>query len=222
MKFEGQVRVGQRRRRGIVGSTDAICSGYKNIDVTSGSHNKINGLAVKEISPLKLGPVLAQFPGDATVYRVAEIFENFWQYGKAWPKAGHLDARGQPTACWHEFQQKGYSSTKCKRRPLPLKTYGTPTTSFYFGQQMDYLTSRRQIYVPFYTVLIRQHPVILALRKELEQGKKIMIIDNDIAPVDCYPQGIELTEQNWNFFLNDFSRPFGHGYVIAGVLTEII
>ena len=46
----GHVRVGQKRPRGVRGATNTSAEGFLNVDVTSGSMNKING------APLTLDP----------------------------------------------------------------------------------------------------------------------------------------------------------------------
>ncbi len=85
IKILGKVRIGQKKKRGIKGDTNPIYKNYKNIDVTSGSMNKINGKLVKEdLSPMLIGPVI-----DKQGVK-AKIFENYWQYGKLWLKAGHI------------------------------------------------------------------------------------------------------------------------------------
>lgn len=49
-----------------------------------------------------------------------------------------------------------------------------------------------------------------------------MILDYDGPPKIEYPDGMELTKANWDKMLNDPGHPFGHGYVVAGILANIL
>lgn len=72
------VRIGTKHPRGVVGAKNPVVSGFKNIDVTSGSVNKLAGRQVKDdFSPLLIGPVIVNGK------KVAENFENYWQYDKS-------------------------------------------------------------------------------------------------------------------------------------------
>jgi hypothetical protein len=214
----GQIRVGQKRRRGVKGDKNAECTGFKNIDVTSGSGNKIGDHFAKEFSPMKLGPVTDENGLTAL------IFENYWQFSKMWPKADHFksDTGCEPTSKWYAFREKGFKLNKGKRRPLPVKTYGYPTCSIYNDKVYDYISSRKEIYVPIYRDLIKDLPVMDELRKLLASGQNIMIIDGDGPPKDQYPNGMEINQSNWDQMINDPKYPFGHGYVVAGLLANLI
>ncbi len=67
--------------------------GAMRVNVTSGSTNKIAGHKATQLSPMYLGPVNAEtcgaaFPGGPP----AQLLENYWQYGKIFPLAGHAHA----------------------------------------------------------------------------------------------------------------------------------
>lgn len=75
----GQIYVGKKAGRGIVGDKDPVIQGVLNINATSGSVNKINEVPAKQFSPMYLGPVNEQEifgTGD----QVATIFENYVTY----------------------------------------------------------------------------------------------------------------------------------------------
>ena len=217
--FSKSVRIGQKHRRGVAGEKTVRLDGFKNIDVTTASRNLIgpNRDSPITLSPMRLGPV-TDMAGNT-----AKLFENYWQFSKMWPTAGHCEKRGErecaPTNEWYQFRKRGFALEKGKRRPLPKRQYGFPKYSIYNGQAMGYVESRKKIYVPYYYYLIRDLPVIRAMRKEMEKGEKYMIVDNDGPPREDYPNGMELSLENWRKMINDPSAPFGHGYVVAAVLA---
>jgi exodeoxyribonuclease-3 len=213
----GMIRIGQKRSRGVSGDKDASMEGFKTIDVTSGSMNKLGKVLAKTLSPLLLGPYT-----DKDGLK-ANIFENYWQYGKLWPTANHIKKGTdcEPTKAWYEFRKTGYASTKGKRRPLPVKEYGYSTCAFYNNKSYGYLDSRKEIYVPVYKKLIEKLPIIKELRKLLESGQNVMIVDGDGPPKSKYPNGLELTQKNWDKMINNAKYPFGHGYVVAGLLSGL-
>jgi len=217
-KNKGKVRIGQKRRRGVKGDKDASMIGYKGIDVTSGSFNKVGGYSATTLSPMKLGPYTDK--NGLT----SKIFENYWQFSKLWATANHIKGgtQCQPTEKWFEFRKKGFQLDKGKRHPLPVKEYGYPQCSIYNDKVYDYLTSRKEIYVPIYKSLIENLPIIKELRKLIDSGQNIMIIDGDGPPKDIYPQGLELTQQNWDQMINNPKYQFGHGYVVAGLIAGLI
>ena len=55
-------------------------AGFKNINVTSGSQNKIEGVKMKDMSPMFLGPVNQEvWPMMLDSDQESLIFENYWQ-----------------------------------------------------------------------------------------------------------------------------------------------
>lgn len=216
--MSGNVRIGQKHSRGVPGQRTVTCDGFLNIDVTSGSRNLIGPERVPAVtlSPMKLGPIT-----DAEG-NTALIFENYWQFGKMWQSAGHIDpSSGKPTDKWLAFRRKGYALAKGKRRPLPIKKYGTANRAHYNGRSYDYVHSRKAIYVPIYYRLIKDLPAIHAMREMLNSGQKIMIVDLDGPPRNSYPNGMPMTVENWRRLINDPRISFGHGYVVAALLAGL-
>lgn len=218
MSEKGKVRIGQKFRRGVKGDKSTTFENFKNIDVTSGSGNKINGIPAKTLSPMTLGPVIDENGLEAN------FFESYWQGGKMWPSAGHFKEGSDtlPSEIWYKFREKVYKLKRAKRRPLPLKEFGTPTASFYNDKPYGYVESRKDIYVPIYHQLIKDLPVIQEMKKLLDEGTNIMIIDGDGAPKSVYPEGLEMTKENWDKMIDDPKYKFGHGYVVAGLLAGIL
>lgn len=213
----GQIRVGQKRRRGMTGERNVMADGFLNIDVTSGSGNKVGGIKATAFSPMLL-PV---YDADGKLVTVA--FENDHQFSKAWAKAGHIqvnaDGTRSPTAAWYAFRAKGLALKKGKRRPFP-RSYGPADYAFIDGKEVGYVASRSLKYVPEYGALIDKLPIMDELEKVIRSGQSVMIIDGDGPPRHLYPHGMDLTLSNWDAMLNNASYPFGHGYVVARKLAE--
>jgi len=211
----GSVFVGQKQRRGVSGDRAAKRAKATSIDVTSASMNKPGGVPAKTLSPFAQGPVFDKHDGAR-----ANWLESRWQGGKMWPTAGHI-ADGQPTPEFFAFRAKVYGAAKAKRRPLPVKQYGFPTSSYYNGRVQGYVESRKEVYVPEYAALIRDSPAIRAIGALLDAGTDVLILDNDAPPKTRWPEGREMTQALWDEAIDDPSLPFGHGYVVAGLLAGI-
>ena len=88
---------------------------------------------------------------------------------------------------------------------------------------MDYITSRKKIYVPEYYNLIKNKEQLLYLQNKLENGNNITIYDFDGPRTDdgdimC----LELTTNLLINKLNDVKYPFGHGYIVAATINNIM
>jgi hypothetical protein len=208
--------------------------GVTNINVTSGSSNKIDKAPAKEMSPMYLGPV-----NNTTLHSIgkttpvpAKLFENFWQYGKVFPELGQLDKDGNVNAKWVAFRSKGYAENKGHRHPKGTKTkdvitrvnntnryrYMLPAFGRYFnGENYDYINSRKNVYVPVYESLVSHTQAYINLKRKVDNGESVMILDLD-GPRDG-PN--KVTSSYLRSKINDSKSPFGHGYVIAGMLSGI-
>jgi hypothetical protein len=206
------IYVGQKRQRGVTGQRNVMHEGVLNIDVTSGSGNKVGGHKATSFSPFLL-PVY-----DDAGKLVTVAFELCWQSRKAWKKAGHIqvnaDGSWTPTAAWYAFRAKSLALKKGKRRLFP-KAYGPADCAFIDGKRVDYVPSRSLEYVPKYGELVRNLPIMDELEKLVKGRQPVMLLDGDGPPRHLYPNGMPLTPANWTRMLRDGAFPFGHSYVAA-------
>lgn len=183
------------------------------------------------------------------------IMENVWQFSKVyasvpkvnhskwtWPAETHLKS-DKLTKKYKRWRKKGMKSTKPVRFPvgrnyrnkclyaLKEKEDGT----FDPEDQLEYIVSRKQIYVPLYTELARQQPEYKKLLKIVKSGQNVSIVDFD-GPhqdsLDYYTDKYKVkntfitnnsmlaTSSNLDIMLNDPKHPFGHGYCLALALIE--
>lgn len=99
--------------------------------------------------------------------------------------------------------------------------------------QLDYIASRKAIYVPNYIGLVIQEPKFAKLKKKLLRGKNLLIIEVDgphQESMSYYRKTYEVNddfitydsmivnEKNIEIMLNDEKHPFGHGYCLAMAL----
>jgi hypothetical protein len=92
---------------------------------------------------------------------------------------------------------------------------------------MDYLTSRKEIYVNEYIRLIRKLPEYTKLLEKLCRGENIMICEMDVPAknkrgeygIDCDDNNnCIMTIEKLERLMNDPSEAFGHGLCLAYAL----
>ena len=215
----------------------------KNINATSGSMNKINNIKATQISPMYLGPVNNEILNREMLSTPVDslLFENYWQYGKIFKDLNHLDEKNNTTEKWEKFRNAGYKHVKGYRHPNGTKTdkvdytykkgdktfnkwkYLTACCSQYYNingdkEVLDYIKSRKRVYVPVYASMVKDTEFFNLLKKQVDDGQDILILDFD-GPrnIDYLEVKVDMLKEK----INDTSAPFGHGYVIAGLLAGI-
>lgn len=103
-----------------------------------------------------------------------------------------------------------------------------------FGNEtsMDYITSRKQLYMKEYTRLIKPLSEYDILLNKLKNNKNIMICEVDVPAIhkkghfgkDCNENNIcrDITIDRLELLLDDPSEAFGHGLCLAhALLTDL-
>ena len=87
---------------------------------------------------------------------------------------------------------------------------------------MDYITSRKEVYVPEYFGLIKKKDRLKYWKNMLKNGHNLIIYDFD-GPrnLDGTVTCLELTKELLIEKINDTRFPFGHGYVVAATIANI-
>jgi hypothetical protein len=141
-------------------------------------------------------------------------FEHYWQSGKVWDFVDH-----HITLDWWKTQTEPHRRYPKSRGKKVLHAIWNDT---YPGIKMDYITSRKLVYVPEYYNLVKETSSIKKWRKLLEDGNDIVIYDfdgpraQDGSPI-CDSVDLNLLKTK----INDITFPFGHGYVVAALLAGI-
>lgn len=210
------IRVGGKQRRGVPGSKAARKDTYKNIDVTSGSNNIINGISAKTLSPL-VGNLKVVDNGMEF-----QQFENWWQGNKVYIELGHYNSLTKSvTPKFRAFQNKWAKSVVGKRRPPEIvinRKALIPAFAMYNNYTPYDYKNARFVYLQKYCNAIKKLPIIQELVKLVKSGQNIMIIDNDGPWSSEYPEGLPISWEILNNKIRDVSRPFGHGYVVAIII----
>lgn len=140
-------------------------------------------------------------------------FEAFWQSGKVFEGIPEEKVK----AYWYKVKEakRRYPGSKDKK-VLYARFECAP------DEQMNYVTSRKKIYVPRYFELMKDREMVQYLKVQVEAGKDIVIYDFDgpreeDGGVTC----VEVTRELLCEKINDTQFPFGHGYIVAGWIKGI-
>jgi hypothetical protein len=140
-------------------------------------------------------------------------YENYWQSLKVYEHVPH-----EVTSEWWKRQEephRRYPGSKGKT-VLGAKRGHDETTL------LDYVESRKKVYVPEYSNLIEGREMLQFYKDQIDQGRDVTIFDFDGPRT---PEGdvlcLELTEDLLKEKINDTRHPFGHGYVVASMIAGI-
>ena len=152
-------------------------------------------------------------------YKGFPNFEAYWQSGKVYE--GFSEAqRSKQVLWWKNIKEpkRRYPSAKT------AKSLKVLYSDHHDGVTRDYISSRKEVYVPEYYNLITTLGTesINKVKALLAEGKNICVYDFD-GPRDdegnpiCLEVNLDILQQK----INDPRHPFGHGYVVASILANI-
>ena len=147
-------------------------------------------------------------------YKGYPNFEAAWQSGKVFD--------GIPDQKVKKFW-KGIK--EAKRRYPDSKGAKVLYASFdwcFPEEKMDYVTSRKKVYVPFYTEYIKNKKRALFWKDMVSKGHDVTIYDFDGPRLeDGTPTCLEVNLDLLREKINDTRYPFGHGYTVAAFILGI-
>jgi hypothetical protein len=143
-------------------------------------------------------------------YKGYYCFENYWQSGKVFENTNFVEYQN-----WWKHQTSG------KRKNPKMKNKNV-VYSNYDGTQRDYITSRKEIYTKEYYNLIKNTNTIKKWQN-IAKNNDIIVYDLD-GPRnnDKEPITLKITKKLLKEKINDLTFPFGHGYIVAGILAGYI
>ena len=143
-------------------------------------------------------------------------YKGFWNFESYWQSGKVIEGVDRETQLrwWKRIEEP-------KRRYPGSKGKKVLYAQWDDGEKMDYITSRKKVYVPEYNRLTRKKPSIDELRRLLEEGKDIIIYDLDGPREDGEPVTLEVTKSMLREKIKDPRYPFGHGYVVAALIAGI-
>lgn len=178
------------------------------------------------------------------------IFENIYQASKIYESVPAIN-----TDMWSHDKEKHYDSKNDKILPkywiwrkklednksavrypvgyqnrrkclFSIKDNGDGTYTY----PLDYIGSRKKIYVPGYIKLVMKTKKFRELKKRLEKKENLLLIDYDgphSESLEYYKDKYDVNDsfikdgtmkatiKNLNIMLNDTKHPFGHAYCLA-------
>ena len=213
------------------------------IDVTS--RNRDQSFA-RQLSPFFIGPVTG--PDGAT----AANLEVFWQVGKVFP---HHDSNGRPSEEYFNYRNEMYGKQQGEiPKPVmrhPYREFGYEADDMLYWawwdketgkyERLSYLEGRKKVYVPEYAKLVANTPALKEMKRLLDEGKKIALLDFDgfnyyceeamkiryrAYVLNCKKRKVpvELSEKDFTEIkemksaVNFSDTPVGHAFVIKSLL----
>lgn len=184
--------------------------GYLNVYPNYLHDNRKDGLGLKTLSPMNIGPILHGQPGLPP----AMTLENLHQGNKVFPHEVGPD--GKPTAAFFELQESMYKSTTGMRHKPGTKgvkpaysVWRVPCENdAYELRTFDYVPSR-QFYCYFYAKHVRALPEYAQLLNLVRTGTNVQIVGYDGHP----PDGKSVKEMYLDPLLQ-----FGHERVLYALL----
>lgn len=148
-------------------------------------------------------------------YKGYHCFENYWQSGKRYENMNDDDT--EYLINWWKNQKKGH-----RKYPFSKGKKVIHAIFPHYENSLDYIPSRKLVYVPEYYELIKDTKTLNKLKENLKLGINYVIYDFDGPRLnDGAPDIMEVNINNLNKKINDPKFPFGHGYIVAAALLDI-
>nr|WBF70390.1 putative ankyrin repeat protein [Megavirus caiporensis] len=193
------------------------------------------------------------------------IMESIWQFSKVYqevpattqrysrydqtiiwshPKEKHVDDAGNILPAYWTWREKGMNNKYYVRYPVGFHNMSKCIFAIKesdigpnkeITRKLDYIEGRKEIYGPVYCELVKKEPMFDQLKKRLESGENLLIIEVDGPHQESLHYYMEkyhvsdnfiedstmlVTDENLAIMLHDAKHPFGHGYCLAMALTN--
>lgn len=196
---KGKVYVGSMNMRGKWARP--LDENTTKINVTSAQGKQApNRLTFSPMTPIEGG------------YKSYWNFESYWQSGKVYE-----DININVTKKWWREQKQ-------PKRRYPNSKGKKVLYAVFDGndERMDYITSRKKVYIPEYYNLIKDTILIKKYQEQYKNGISFTVYDFDgprleDGTVNC----LQVNKKNLKEKLYETSYPFGHGYIVAAAICGI-
>jgi hypothetical protein len=189
------------------------------------------------------------------------LLENFWQaklypnipkvnipYSRydqriIWshPAETHIDANGDPNKKYWAWRKKLLNASDAVRYPAGFNNRHNCIGNIIIenGEYgiLDYIESRKRIYLPIYLEAVKRAPKFQELKKRYQNGENLLIIEIDgphQEDIEYYKEKypniaweekmigntIEIDREILEVMLNDPKNPYGHSYCLAWALMD--
>jgi len=193
-----------------------------------------------------------------------QIMENVWQFSKAYakipkvvnrysrynskviwkyPAEVHIGPDGEVNENYWSWRKKGMRNPYAVRYPVGFSKEARASCLYSLWkneegkyEKLDYVEARKKIYKPVYVELVKKTEKFKKLKKMLEKGINLLILEVDgpqQESLEYYKETygvsndfivnntISVTPENMNIMLNDTKHAFGHGYCLAMALLDM-
>jgi hypothetical protein len=192
------------------------------------------------------------------------IMENIWQGSKlypkvprvdipfsekyrrivwTWPEEIHVDANEKITDAYWKWRSALMMNPYPVRYPVGKSARHTCKCAVLIKDEstedyecLDYIESRKRIYLPLYTDLVRKTNDFIKLKQRYDKGENLLIVEIDgphYESMNYYKKNynvsndfistdniVDATVDNLKILLNDSKYPFGHGYCLAAAIGD--
>lgn len=199
----------------------------------------------------KDGQIMENIWQFSKVYRKVPASKQYysrWDKKVIWdhPAEVHIDAQDQITPEYLTWRKKGMNNPYPVRWPvgqnwvkncigaIPPGELDKSSDTSRDIELLDYVDSRKNIYLPIYSELVRKQSQYGELLRMLRSGTNLLILEVD-GPhsesakyyADRYGLDIDggtmlCTKSNLEIMINDTKHNFGHGYCLAWTLLDSI
>jgi hypothetical protein len=145
----------------------------------------------KAFSPfMNQGPIKL---GNLTAHNV----ENMWQFTKVYKE--HVN----DFAAWKKWRDDGLKDTFAHRYPMGKGR--KPEFSFFMKKKMDYITARKNLYIPAYKQ---------KLEKYCQRQINTLIDMLTVCDVWLWDFDVRITEESFEEIVNNSEHNLGHAFII--------
>jgi len=143
-------------------------------------------------------------------------FERYWQAGKIFKVDIDDNGNLKPEFFYRRVDVLTNPNREKKdiRHPLPKAKYGVPVSSFYNGEIISYIPSRKKYYCPSYVYFASQTPQYQELLRKHQNGENLLISGPDGLDVN-------IEDNIMRIIINDPKYIFGHELVLCCMLKGI-
>jgi hypothetical protein len=233
----GALRVGKIAGRYDRGAKYPVTVGYLNIVVTSinksGLGSQLSPFCLRDEQNHIMENIWQFSKLYSSVPKVSATASNTWSW-----KAEIHDMNGEIQPNYWKWREAGMNHPDPVRSPVPKEYRGRCLCSIVEAsdgaiERLDYMQARKRIYIPTYVRLARRTLDYDVLVEMLAQGYNLQILDfdgptrEDHSPYDAMIAGeygedgvgsLAIDTRVLEELLQDTMHPFGHGYVLAGML----
>lgn len=140
-------------------------------------------------------------------------FEAYWQSGKVFDGI----PRSESLTWWKNVTEPKRRFPKAKGKHVLYAIFDDVSS-----EPMDYVTSRKRVYVPQYYSYMKDSESAHAWKKKVSSGRDVIVYDFDGPRTSNGDVDVEEVTRELIFKkLHETQSPFGHGYIVAAHLTGL-